>query len=49
MNFDFGIRRGDVIESGEEARKGDGEDMVRLFRAFSSLFVIVSSACYRGM
>lgn len=35
VNFDLGIRRGDVIESGEDARKGAGEDMLRLFRAFS--------------
>ena len=35
MNFDFGMRRGDVIESGEEARKGAGEDILGWFKAFS--------------
>ena len=35
VNFDFGMRRGDVIESGEEARKGAGEDILGSFKAFS--------------
>ena len=34
MNFDLGMRRGEVIGSGEEARKGAGEDMLSSFRAF---------------
>lgn len=28
VNFDLGVRRGDVIESGEEAKNGAGDDMM---------------------
>lgn len=34
VNFDFGIRRGDVIASGEEAKNGAGEDMISSVKAF---------------
>ena len=34
MNFDLGMRRGDVIESGEEAKNGAGEDILCSFRAW---------------
>lgn len=35
VNFDLGIRRGDVIESGEEAKNGAGEDIMCALKAFS--------------
>lgn len=28
MNFDFGMRRGEVMEQGEEANVGPGEDIL---------------------
>ena len=42
MNFDLGIRRGDVIESGEEAKNGAGEDMMRCSRHLCD----VLQSCY---
>ena len=32
VNFDFGMRRGEVMEKGEEAKLGAGEDIVGNFR-----------------
>jgi hypothetical protein len=37
VNFDLGMRRGEVIENGDEAKLGAGEDILRVVKPYQEL------------